>query len=72
MNGFLNKILQTEGEDYVIRSDTDHLILFRSLVDKFLSNKSDDVIVVAFDTVVGSSNNLIRTQNYVCKHYETK
>jgi len=43
MNGFLNKILQTEGEDYVIASDTDSIYLnLGPLVDKFLSNKSDD------------------------------
>ena len=43
MNGFLNKILQTDGEDYVIASDTDSIYLnLGPLVDKFLSNKSDD------------------------------
>jgi DNA polymerase elongation subunit (family B) len=43
MNGYLNKILQTEGEDYVIASDTDSIYLnMGPLVDKFLSNKSDD------------------------------
>ena len=43
MNGFLNKILQTDGEDYVIASDTDSIYLnLGPLVNKFLSNKSDD------------------------------
>ena len=43
MNGFLNKILQTEEVDYVIASDTDSIYLnMGPLVDKFLSNKSDD------------------------------
>ena len=43
MNGFLNKILQTEGVDYVIASDTDSIYLnLGPLVTKFLSNKSDD------------------------------
>ena len=47
MNGFLNKILQTEGEDYVIASDTDSIYLnMGPLVDKFLSNKSDDKTAV--------------------------
>ena len=47
MNGFLNKILQTEGEDYVIASDTDSIYLnIGPLVDKFLSNKSDDKTAV--------------------------
>ncbi len=43
MNGFLNKILQTEKVDYVIASDTDSIYLnMGPLVDKFLSHKSDD------------------------------
>jgi len=43
MNGFLNKILQTEEVDYVIASDTDSIYLnMGPLVDKFLSRKSDD------------------------------
>ena len=43
MNQYLNKILQTEGEDYVIASDTDSIYLnLGPLVTKFLSNKSDD------------------------------
>ena len=47
MNGYLNKILQTEGEDYVIASDTDSIYLnMGPLVTKFLSNKSDDKTAV--------------------------
>jgi len=47
MNGYLNKILQTEGEDYVIASDTDSIYLnMGPLVDKFLSNKSGDKTAV--------------------------
>ena len=43
MNGFLNKILQTEEVDYVIASDTDSIYLnMGPLVDKFLSHKSVD------------------------------
>ena len=43
MNRFLNKILQTEEVDYVIASDTDSIYLnMGPIVDKFLSNKSDD------------------------------
>ena len=43
MNGFLNKILQTEEVDYVVASDTDSIYLnLGPLVTKFLSNKSDD------------------------------
>jgi DNA polymerase elongation subunit (family B) len=47
MNGFLNKILQTEDVDYVIASDTDSIYLnLGPLVTKFLSNKSDDKTAV--------------------------
>jgi len=43
MNGFLNKILQTEEVDYVIASDTDSIYLnMGPLVDKFLSRQSGD------------------------------
>jgi len=47
MNGFLNKILQTEDTDYVIASDTDSIYLnLGPLVDKFLSNKSGEKTAV--------------------------
>ncbi len=47
MNGFLNKILQTKDVDYVIASDTDSIYLnLGPLVDKFLSNKSNDKTAV--------------------------
>jgi len=47
MNGFLNKILQTKDTDYVIASDTDSIYLnLGPLVDKFLSNKSNDKTAV--------------------------
>ena len=43
INGYLNKILQTEGEDYVIASDTDSIYLnLGPLVTKFLGDKSSD------------------------------
>ena len=43
MNGYLNNLLKTEAEDYVIASDTDSIYLnMGPLVDKFFSNKSDD------------------------------
>jgi len=43
MNGYLNKLLQTEGEDYVIASDTDSIYLnMGPLVNKFFSGKSGD------------------------------
>ena len=43
MNDYLNNILKTEGEDYVIASDTDSIYLnLGPLVDKFFSNRSSD------------------------------
>ena len=47
MNGYLNKLLSTEKEDYVIASDTDSIYLnLGPLVDKFLSHKSGDKAAV--------------------------
>ena len=47
INDYLNKILQTEGEDYVIASDTDSIYLnLGPLVTKFLSDKSSDKAAV--------------------------
>jgi len=41
VNGYLNKLLQTEAEDYVVASDTDSIYLnLGPLVSKFLANKS--------------------------------
>ena len=43
VNGYLNKLLQTEEVDYVIASDTDSIYLnMGPLVTKFFSNKSGD------------------------------
>jgi len=43
MNEYLNNLLQTDGEDYVIASDTDSIYLnLGPLVNKFFSAKSDD------------------------------
>ena len=47
MNEYLNNLLKTENEDYVIASDTDSIYLnLGPLVDKFLSNKSGDKTAV--------------------------
>ena len=47
MNDYLNKLLSTESEDYVIASDTDSIYLnLGPLVDKFLANKSGDKTAV--------------------------
>jgi hypothetical protein len=43
MNDYLNKLLSTTEEDYVVASDTDSIYLnLGPLVDKFLANKSGD------------------------------
>ena len=43
MNEYLNKLLSTEGEDYVIASDTDSIYLnLGPLVTKFFSSRSSD------------------------------
>ena len=43
MNGYLNKLLSTDKEDYVIASDTDSIYLnLGPLVNKFLASKSSD------------------------------
>jgi len=47
MNEYLNKLLQTEGNDYVIASDTDSIYLnLGPLVTKFFGNKSGDKAAV--------------------------
>ena len=47
MNQYLNKLLQTEAEDYVIASDTDSIYLnLGPLVSKFFANKSSDKAAV--------------------------
>ena len=47
MNGYLNKLLSTQEEDYVIASDTDSIYLnLGPLVTKFLGNKSGDKVKV--------------------------
>ena len=43
MNQYLNKLLSTTDEDYVIASDTDSIYLnLGPLVDKFFANRSSD------------------------------
>jgi DNA polymerase elongation subunit (family B) len=43
MNGFINKILETEGVDYVIASDTDSIYInFQGVVNKFLTKFKGD------------------------------
>ena len=43
LNLYLNKLLKTEGEDYVIASDTDSVyITFDRLVDKVFKKRTDE------------------------------
>ena len=54
MNEYLNKLLSTKEEDYVIASDTDSIYLnLGPLVDKFFGNKSGDkaAIVTILDKI---------------------
>ena len=54
MNEYLNNLLQTDGEDYVIASDTDSIYLnLGPLVDKFFSAKSGNktAIVALLDKI---------------------
>ena len=45
INAYLNKLLSTNNEDYVVASDTDSIYLnLGPLVTKFFSNKSDDKV----------------------------
>ncbi len=45
INAYLNKLLSTNNEDYVVASDTDSIYLnLGPLVDKFFGNKSDDKV----------------------------
>ena len=47
MNQYLNKLLQTTDEDYVIASDTDSIYLnLGPLVDKFFAAKSGDKVAI--------------------------
>jgi hypothetical protein len=47
MNQYLNKLLQTTDEDYVIASDTDSIYLnLGPLVDKFFATKSSDKVAI--------------------------
>lgn len=73
MNEYLNKLLQTEGEDYVIASDTDSLyISFDALVDKVF-NKGDAVSKdIDTSTVVQFLDNAARTkiEPYIDKCYQ--
>ena len=49
LNGYLNKILETNGEDYIIASDTDSVyICFDKLVGKVFKGETDKSKIVDF------------------------
>jgi len=49
LNGYLNKILKTDGEDYIIASDTDSVyICFDKLVGKVFKDETDKSKIVDF------------------------
>ena len=49
LNGYLNKILETNGEDYIIASDTDSVyICFDKLVGKVFKDETDKSKIVDF------------------------
>ena len=80
MNGYLNKLLQTEEEDYVIASDTDSIYLnMGPLVNKFFSGKSaikQQLFRYLTRSVKTSwnhsSNNLIRNLRITFRHMNKK
>ena len=52
INEWMNKVLETEGKDYIIAIDTDsNYVNFQPFVDKYLSDKDHDVIVDYLDKV---------------------
>ena len=68
VNKYLNKLLSTTDEDYVIASDTDSIYLnLGPLVDKFFANKSSDKakVVELLDTVCSD-----KLEPYIDKCYK--
>lgn len=52
MNAYMNKILETEGVDYVIACDTDSMYInFEKFVDKFYPDRTDEETVQFLDKV---------------------
>ena len=73
MNEYLNKLLKTEGEDYVIASDTDSLyITFDRLVEKVFNKGGSVSQDLGTETVVQFLDNCARTkiEPYIDKCYQ--
>jgi len=50
MNAFMNKVLKTEGKDYIIAVDTDSIyVTFEDLVDKYYPGNSTDKTIKFMD-----------------------
>ena len=66
MNDYLNNILETEDEDYVIASDTDSIyVTLGSLIEKVVSDASTDKIVDFIDTICND-----KIEPYIDKSFE--
>lgn len=67
INEYLNKLLKTEGEDYVIASDTDSLyIRFDKLVEQFYDNDAPTEKVIEFLDKVSKS----KIKPFIDKSYQ--
>jgi DNA polymerase elongation subunit (family B) len=65
LNDYMNKILKTDGIDYVIASDTDSVYLnFGPLVKKVCADKSKEEIVNFLDKACG------KIEDYIDKSYD--
>ena len=65
LNEYMNKILKTEGQDYVIASDTDSVYLnFGPLVKKICADKSKEEIVNFLDKACG------KVEDFIDKSYD--
>jgi DNA polymerase elongation subunit (family B) len=66
INEFFNKLLKTEGQDYVIASDTDSIYVeMGPLVKKVLGGKTDREITLALDSFVEA-----KVQPYIDRCYQ--
>ena len=67
INAYMNKLLKTENEDYVIASDTDSIYLrLGNLVDKVYQEKSDTLRIIEFMDKVCEE----KIQPYIDKGYQ--
>ena len=66
LNLYLNELLKTEDEDYVIASDTDSVyICFDNLINKVFENSSTDKVVNFLDTIAKE-----KIEPYIDKCYQ--